>query len=157
MKTLILYATKHGAAQEAARMIADAMGGATLCDLAKDPLPSLGDADAIVVGGSVYAGMLRKEARAFLRAHAQELCQKPLGLYLCCLSESGLEGYLTSNVPAPVLAHAKATAVMGGVCDPQKFKALERLVVKLAAKQSGYLSTLEPAKAQAFAQAMLRA
>ena len=55
MKTIILYATKHGAIAEIARRIAAHINGAVVHDL-KQPVPDLTEYDSVIVGSSVYVG-----------------------------------------------------------------------------------------------------
>jgi menaquinone-dependent protoporphyrinogen oxidase len=54
MKTLILYATKHGAAHEAAQRIAKHLDGAVLHDLKQGGVPSIAGYDCVIIGGSIY-------------------------------------------------------------------------------------------------------
>ena len=48
MKTLILYATKHGATREAAKRIAAKIPGAVFHDLKQDGIPALFDFDCVI-------------------------------------------------------------------------------------------------------------
>lgn len=62
MRTLILYATKHGAARDIAQRLAKRMNGATVIDLGTGSAPSPNGYDCVIIGSSVYVGQLRKEA-----------------------------------------------------------------------------------------------
>ena len=154
MKTLILYATKHGAAREVAQRIAKLIDGAVLHDLKQGGVPSLAEYDCIILGGSVYAGMLRKEAKTFLTQNADALRGKRLGLFLCGMDASGEQAFFKANVPADILQAAKATGFMGGIFNPKKAGVMGRLIMKAVAKQSEYIDTIDDSKIKQFAEVM---
>ena len=153
MKTVILYATKYGAATEIARRIAERTDGAVLYDL-KQGVPDLAGYDCIIVGSSVYAGMFRKEAKAFLSQNADILQQKKLGLFASGINPDENQRVFADNVPAEVLQSARTTAFLGGIFSPQKANLAERLIVKAAAKQAAYLNTIDDGKIGQFSEAM---
>jgi len=154
MNTLILYATKHGATAEIARRIADKLGGATLHNLADGGVPNLADYDAVIIGSAVYAGMLRKEAKVLLSAHADALQQKRLGLFASGLLPAEEQKIFADNVPPQLLAHASSAMLLGGVFDPTKANFAERMVMKVVAKHSGVVNTIDGDKIVAFVQAV---
>jgi len=152
MDTLILYATKHGAAREIAEGIADSMGGAVLHDLKQGGVPALAGFDCVIIGSSLYAGSIRKEAKTFLAQNTDQLGGKKLGLFLSGMAQSDEKKYFTDNFPADLLQQAKAASFLGGIFDPQKANAMERLIMKAVTKQSGYTSTIDAEKIQQFAR-----
>jgi len=154
MNTLILYATKHGAAREIARRIAEAMGGAALHDLKQGELPSLSGFDCVVIGSSLYAGMVRREAKAYLAQNADALREKRLGLFLCGMDASREKEGFEANFSPDILRAATATAFLGGIFDPKKAGVMGRLIMKAAAGQNGYTNTIDDEKIKRFAQAM---
>jgi len=155
MKTIIIYATKHGAAGEIARRISEKIGNAVIHDLKQGAAPpSLADFDCVIVGSPVYAGMIRKEAKVFLSQNASALQGKCLGLFLSGLDASSEETFFRSNFPADTLQSAKAAKFLGGIFDPQKTGWLERFIIKIATKQSAYSNTIDDAKIEQFAEAM---
>ncbi|MCL2532209.1 MAG: flavodoxin domain-containing protein [Oscillospiraceae bacterium] len=155
MKTLILYATKHGAAADIAGRIAKHIDNAALHNLKQDSTPNLAQYDCIIVGSAVYAGMFRKEAKTFLAQHADMLMQKQLGLFASGLLPAEEQKIFADNVPPQLLAHAKAAMLLGGVFDPAKANFATRLAMKAATKQSGYVSTIDNDKIAEFAKRML--
>lgn len=154
MKTLILYATKHGATREIAQRIAGLLDGATLIDLEGGSVPALDGYDCVLIGSSVYAGMLRKAAKAFAAEHKDALMNKTLGLFVSGISPEGAQGYLDANYPKEVVAHAKAKAMLGGAFDPAKTNFFEKLVMRVVTKQAAYTSTISDEKIGQFAQEM---
>jgi len=155
MNTLILYATKHGAAQEIAKRIANQMDGAVLHDLKEGHLPALASFDCVIIGSSLYAGSIRKEAKAFLAQNATQLDGKQVGLFLSALS-TGEEAkkVFDTNFPAELLQKAKAVSSLGGIFDPKKANIAERLIMKVVTKQSGYISTVDDEKIRQFVALM---
>ena len=150
MKTLIAYATKHGAALEIARQIAGKTDGSVLYDLKQGGLLSIDEFDCIIVGSSVYAGMIRKEAKAFLSQNADLLRSKRLGLFYSGMDPSREKDTLEANFPADILQAAKSARFLGGIFDPEKAGFLERLIMKAASKQTGYANNIDAVKIELF-------
>jgi menaquinone-dependent protoporphyrinogen oxidase len=152
MKTLILYATKYGAAGEIAKRVAGQIEGAVVHDLKQPGVPSLNGFDCIIVGSSLYAGMIRKEAKAFLSQNADILKKKKLGLFLSGIDTSKGKGYFESAIPGDVLQAAKATAFLGGIFDPKKAAAMEKLIMKAVTKKAGYVDAIDDDKIRQFVE-----
>ena len=152
MKTLILYATKHGAAQEIARRIADAVKDAVIHNINQGEIPDLADFDCVIVGSSIYVGMIRKEAKAFIACHADVLRNKTLGLFLSGMDLSKENEAFAANFPPEILKAAKAKGFLGGIFDPQKAGMMERFIMKAAAKQSGYTDAIDHNKIKEFVE-----
>ena len=154
MKTIILYATKHGAAAEIADRIASQLGGASAYDLKQGDIPDLAGFDCVIVGSSVYAGMFRKEAKSFIAQNAGKLCGKRLGLFISGMSKGDGADIFKANIPDEVIQAAKAACILGGVFDPEKANFFERLVMKAVSKQSGYMSTISDEDINTFTLAL---
>ena len=154
MKTLILYATKYGAAEEIAKRIAAQLENSTAINLKQAGDVQIGDYDCIIVGSSVYAGTFRKEAKAFLTQNADELCKKKLGLFICSMGDSNEDEVFKTNVPNSIIEAAIAKASLGGAFDPKKANFFERLIMKAVAKQSGYIDKINDEKISTFAKEM---
>lgn len=154
MKTLILYATKYGAAGEIAQRIADKIGGSVMHNLKHKDVPSLDDFGCVIIGSSVYAGSIRKEARKFIAQNATALQEKQLGIFLSGIGADGEQRYLESNFPAALLQKAKAAQFLGGIFDPQKADAFERFIIKMISKSSALINVINDHRIDQFAQAM---
>ena len=155
MKTLILYATKHGAAGEIARRVAGRIDGTVMHDLKEGGMPGLAGFDCVIVGSAVYAGMICKEAKIFATQNADALRGKKLGLFLSGLDASRESACFETNFPSKLLQTAKAARCLGGIFDPKKVNGMERLIMKAAAKQSGYTDTIDDNKITQFAEEMI--
>jgi len=154
MKTIILYATKHGAAAEIAKRIETQIDGSVSYDLKQGDSPSLDEFDFVIIGSAVYAGSFRKEAKSFLVENAESLCKKKLALFISGMSESDGDEAFKSNVPEAVLQAATVKGSLGGIFDPGKSNFFERLVMKVVTKQSGYVSNVSDEKITKFVEAI---
>ena len=154
MKTIIFYATKYGAAREIAQRIAKLMDNAETCDLKQDKIPALDGFDCVIIGGSLYAGMIRKEAKTFAAQNTGALRDKKIGLFVSGIADSGEEKFFEDNFPAEIVQAAKAASLLGGVFDPSKAGGFERFIMKIITKQSGYIDKIDDEKIAQFAEAM---
>ena len=153
MKTIILYATKYGAATEIAQRIAKKIEGAFLYNLNQGDL-SLAEFDCVIIGSSVYAGSIRKEAKAFLSQNANALHEKKLGLFLCGIDAESANKYFDDNFPKEIMQKAKAVCFAGGIFNPKKANGAERFIIKLITKKSSLIDTIDEKKIELFAQEM---
>ncbi|MCL2588162.1 MAG: flavodoxin domain-containing protein [Oscillospiraceae bacterium] len=153
MKTIVLYATKYGATREIAERIAAQIDGAIIHDL-KSTSPPLTEFDCVLLGSALYAGSIRKEAKAFLAAHASELQGKKVGLFLSGLSAGEAEKAFNSNFPAELLQTARAKELLGGIYDPKQAGAAERFIMKVITKGGAYTDTIDNEKIKVFAETM---
>jgi menaquinone-dependent protoporphyrinogen oxidase len=154
MKTLILYASKYGAACEIARRIAGYMDEAALHDLKQGGVPSLAEYDCVIIGSSVYAGTIRKEAKDYLEKNAEGLHGKKTGLFLSGMNPDGEKECFEKNINEDILKNAKATVFPGGIFDPKKVSFIERGIYKAVAKQSAYTDIIDDMKIKQFAETM---
>ena len=155
MRTIILYGTKYGTAEDIAKRIAVKIDGAVTFDLKQSGAPALGGFDCVIVGSAIYAGTFRKETKEFLAQNADELCRKKLGLFISGMSESENSEAFKANVPAEVLQASVVADTLGGAFDPKKANFFERLIMKAVSKQSGYVNNISDEKINAFVGAMM--
>jgi menaquinone-dependent protoporphyrinogen oxidase len=154
MKILILYATKYRAAREIAKRIADRISGAVVYDLKQSGVPNFVDYNIVIVGSSVYAGMIRKETKTFLTQNADILRSKRLGLFLSGLNTKDEKKYFNENIPKDILHAAKAASFLGGIFDPKKAGFMERIIMKAIAKHSIYTEAIDNDKIEKFVMEM---
>lgn len=88
MKTLVVVASKHGAAWEIGQAIADELREMDLDATLVEPgeVDSLDGVDAIVLGSAVYMSQWMEPARNFIQTYNGELRQKPLWAFSCGLA-----------------------------------------------------------------------
>ena len=154
MKTVILFASKYGTTGEIARRIASRIDGAIVHDLKQGNIPNLAEFDCVIAGSPVYAGMVRREIKTFLSKNINTLREKKLGLFICGLEGNNAKTYFESNFSREILQTAKATGFLGGIFDPKKTSALERLILKIAAKTPKYIDTIDDAKIEQFVSSL---
>jgi menaquinone-dependent protoporphyrinogen oxidase len=129
---LVAYATKHGSTKEVADAIAavlleHGLDAHVVEAAAVDDLAGYGGA---VLGGSLYMGRWHRDARQFLRSHAGELAELPLGVFAIGpqkSTEHDLAGARKQLDAALAKAQAKGVepdrvAVFGGVVDPSQLR-----------------------------------
>ncbi|MHB9755966.1 flavodoxin domain-containing protein [Streptomyces sp. BYX5S] len=81
---LVAYGTKNGSTAEIAEHIAAELtkaGCATTLRPAAEAAPLVGEQDAVVLGGALYAGRWHRDARRLARRAARELAARPLWLF----------------------------------------------------------------------------
>ncbi|MCL2820819.1 MAG: flavodoxin domain-containing protein [Oscillospiraceae bacterium] len=154
MKTVVLYATKHGAAADIAKRIAAQFDDAGAYDIKNDEIPNLSDFDCIIIGSAVYAGTFRNEAKTFLIKNADELIGKKLGFFTSGMSPSESTSVFKANIPEKILQAATAVCSPGGAFNPENAKFFEKLIMKMVTKQSGPINTISDEKIIEFAEAM---
>ena len=156
MKTLIAYASRTGASEKCARMLAERIPDSTLCDLCKEkPDPSA--YDQVIVGGGVRMGALHVDARQYLDGCKPVLLQKRLGLFLCAGFAEKAGEIFANNVDPELRAHAVACECFGGEIDMGKLHGFDRLITKMALRSfkdedgQAAMPRLLPERVEAFA------
>ncbi len=136
MKTIIVYAGKYGTTGKCAGVLQKELKGETLlCDLTKEPSPDISSYDAVIIGGSIYAGSIRKEVSRFCTRYGAELERKKLGLFVCCAASGSSAGkYIGSQYPGPLAAHASVKGTFGGEFLFQRMGFFDRMIIKMITK-----------------------
>ena len=156
MKTLIAYASKTGASEKCARMLAERIPDSTLCDLCREK-PDPNAYEQVIVGGGVRMGALHVDARQYLDGCKPVLLQKRLGLFLCAGFAEKAGEIFANNVDPELRAHAVACECFGGEIDMGKLRGFDRLITKMAlrsfkdAEGRAAMPRLLPERVEAFA------
>lgn len=156
MKTLIAYASRTGASEKCARMLAERIPDSTLCDLCREK-PDPNAYEQVIVGGGVRMGALHVDARQYLDGCKPVLLQKHLGLYLCAGFAEKAGEIFANNVDPELRAHAVACECFGGEIDMGKLRGFDRLITKMAlrsfkdAEGRAAMPRLLPERVEAFA------
>jgi menaquinone-dependent protoporphyrinogen oxidase len=156
MPTLIVFRTTHGFTEKAVQMLMTGMkDDTTVVNLLGDHNPDLSGFDKIIIGGSIHMGGIQKEIRNFCIVNLQELLQKKVGLFLCCMFEGDIERRQFEDAfPAELRAHAVATGFFGGEISFEKMNVMEKLIVKKIAKIDRNVTRLKTASILDFAKQM---
>jgi menaquinone-dependent protoporphyrinogen oxidase len=129
MKTLIVYATKYGYAEDCAHALMDQIDGDVLAvDIQKDTLSGVEAFDNIVIGGSVYMGQVNKKLKAFCENNKTAIAVKNTGLFLCCGLPENFEQTMKDAFPAEVIDKAIARECFGGELRTEKMKGPDRII-----------------------------
>lgn len=156
MKTLIAYASRTGASEKCARMLAERIPDSTLCDLCREK-PDPNAYEQVIVGGGVRMGALHVDARQYLDGCKPVLLQKRLGLFLCAGFAEKAGEIFANNVDPELRAHAVACECFGGEIDMSKLRGFDRLITKMAlrsfkdAEGRAAMPRLLPERVEAFA------
>ena len=156
MKTLIAYASRTGASEKCARMLAERIPDSTLCDLCREK-PDPNAYEQVIVGGGVRMGALHVDARQYLDGCKPVLLKKRLGLFLCAGFVEKAGEIFANNVDPELRAHAVACECFGGEIDMSKLRGFDRLITKMALRSfkdedgQAAMPRLLPERVEAFA------
>lgn len=156
MKTLIVYGTKHGCTEKCADLLAKQFTGTVaLRNLKTAKELDLAGYDQVVVGGSIYMGMIQKEVTAFCKKHLDVLLGKRLGLFICSMREGELaETELNAVFPRELVSHSVVKGYFGGEFIFSKMNFFEKMIVKKVSGISTDTSNIHEAHIKAFAQSL---
>ena len=134
-KTLIVFSSKRGTTKCSAQMLKDQLtGGSDLHSLNEGGSVDLSEYDAVVIGGSVYAGKINKKLRQFVAEHEEELLQKQvLALFLCGMEEGeGMQKQIEQNYSQALRDKAAVVSCFGGEFLFSQMGVLTRSLMRLA-------------------------
>jgi len=153
MGTLIVYMSKHGCAEKAARIIAEALGGdVTVVDLAsKDPI-DLSRYETVIIGGSIYLGSLQKGLRKFCEKNLSTLLTKRIGLFICCMNQNdAARKHYEAVYNESLRSRAAAAGIFGGELDFEKLSLIEKSVIAQVVNITASVSRFDEAAVREFA------
>jgi menaquinone-dependent protoporphyrinogen oxidase len=158
MKTLIVYRSSHGCTAKVAREIGSRLGSKVdYVELRDKHDPDLTSYRRIIVGGSIHAGMIQRRVKEFCIRNREDLLQKELGLFICCMYEGEMARKQFSDAyPEDLRQHAKSTLIAGGELDFGKLSFLERFAVRKAARVEESTSKIDEVAIERFARKMDR-
>ena len=103
MKTLIVYATKHGCAETCAKKLrAKLPGGADMLNLKLKRGAPLDPYDTVLIGGSIHAGRIQSSVKRFSEQHRAALLRKKSDS--SCAAWRRVKRRKTSSKPLSLLA-----------------------------------------------------
>jgi menaquinone-dependent protoporphyrinogen oxidase len=161
VKALIVFDTKHGATEEIAKRIAQAVrdhrGEADLLDLRTEGsrTPELGAYDAVALGAPFYMGRWSKRARAFAESRQGELGKKRIALFAVGSNAKLGDLAAKASLPKSLADKVAFSAYFGGRFDFNSLGALERRVIKKVTGQAESSSTLDLEATKAFGEKLV--
>ncbi len=153
MSTLIIYASKYGATRTCSELLAEQLDEhPDIIDLNHEQ-PNLDKYNTVIIGGSIYAGKIRKPIAAYIAANLAELKKKRLGLFICGAAER-LEAIkeIEGNYPEDLRNIAIAVESFGGLFDFEKMNFFERAIIKKINEKEGFTPELQTERIVLFAQ-----
>jgi menaquinone-dependent protoporphyrinogen oxidase len=132
MRTAIVYASNHGTTESVARKIQQGLGEdkVQLFNLKKNKKFDLSGFDQVILGGSIHAGSVQKRIQKFTDSRRQELLEKRLGLYLCCMDEDRAREQFDNAYPEILRSHAVSKKIMGGEFRFERMNFIEKAMIK---------------------------
>ena len=153
MKTLIVYGTKHGATEKCSKLLKDKLQGeVAVVNAKKDNVPDITSFDNIIIGGSIYAGQIRKEIKNFCSKNLNELKGKRVGLFICGMNDKEVSTQLTNSFPEELLANATAKEYFGGEIIFKNMNFFEGFIMKKIAKADKDISKISEENINKFAE-----
>jgi menaquinone-dependent protoporphyrinogen oxidase len=156
MKTLIIYASKHGCTEKCSRLLMDKLNGEVkIVDIKKESVPEIALFDNIIIGGSIYVGRIQKEVNEFCLKNINQLKNKNLGFFICCMRENDIaETQIKTSFPEELLTNAVVKGYFGGEFIFKKMNFLEKFIVKKVSKIDKDTSTISKENINKFAQSI---
>ena len=132
MKVAIVYSTRGGTTRECAELLAKEMKNDTveLFEIGEGE-PDYSKYDICVVGFPIRMAKAEKKARQFLKKNAEMLKQMKTAYFLCCGFVDCFEEYAEKCIDKELRDSAVAIYCLGGSLDPDRFKGLDRIIVKM--------------------------
>ena len=88
LRTLVIYSSKYGSTEDAAKIIALVTGPAVYCRV-EEFKPEYMDFDFIVIGSPIYQEKLEPSINEFISNNSEWLKEKPVSLFCTCLDKNG--------------------------------------------------------------------
>jgi menaquinone-dependent protoporphyrinogen oxidase len=149
MNVLVCYASRHGATEELANVIAEEIRRTATVDVSPvDRVTDLSGYDAVVIGSAVYLGRWLRPAMDFVARRSSELRERPVWLF----SSGPLGGKPEVVVDEAKVAHlaaltgAREHRVFGGHLDRADLGLSERAIVRMVGALDGDFRDLAQAR-----------
>ena len=143
MNTLIVYASKNGSTEKAAKLLFEKLKGEkNIINIREDKNPGLENYETVILGGSIYAGNIQKELKNFVNNNLDLLLAKKIGLFLCCGMEKDYKKQLKKAFPKELLVHSITDQYFGFEYNKNKMNLIEKALIKLVVKGKTNLSNI---------------
>ncbi|WP_273327242.1 flavodoxin domain-containing protein [Vallitalea guaymasensis] len=136
MSTLIVYGTKYGFTGKCAKALENELNGSVdIINLQSESIKDLSGYEKIIIGGSIYAGQLRKNVKQFCVDNLNMLLSKKIGLYISC-SMTGDDAIkqIKNAFPEALYNRAVIKDYLGGEVNLEKARFFDRLIIKMVSK-----------------------
>lgn len=133
MKSIIIYSTKYGTAEKAAKILSSKLQGeVVLKNIMKEDILSLDEYDNVILGGSIYVGKIQKKLTEYMKKNSELLLNKRVGLFLCCgeTNEELAVKQMESAFPAELYKKAICKDSFGSEIYYEKLNFFEKFIMK---------------------------
>jgi menaquinone-dependent protoporphyrinogen oxidase len=156
MKTLIAYCTKYGTTEKCANLLKEKLNGTvTLTDISKNNKIDIAPFDCVIIGGPIYMGRLKKEAKKFCDNHLDALLTKKIGLFVCHLEkDKSIVDIISTQFPYTLFEISTAANGFGGASIVSKMKGLDRFMFVKVGKSTEDKEDIDFAHIEDFAKAI---
>jgi Flavodoxin len=143
-KVAVVFSTKHGTTEKVAQYIATLLGGdVTLISLEDNKMPDLAAFDCIVIGGSIYAGKIRKKVASLCAQNLSVMQQKRVALFVCGMNDKEYDAELRNAFPESLRSHAVWAGVVGGEFYIDRMNFVERFLIRKISGVTTFVSKLD--------------
>jgi menaquinone-dependent protoporphyrinogen oxidase len=133
MKSLLVFCSSHGTTEKAVQIIGKYLEGEVeTLNLNRSKLQCNVDSfDAVIIGGSIHAGMIQRKVKKFMKDNHDVLMRKQMGLFLCCMYEGEVAKEQFENAfPSELKERAIAKGLFGGELLISQMNFIEKMVIK---------------------------
>lgn len=153
MKTLIIYSTRHGAAKKCVEVLQPQLEGElTVVNAKEDTIPDIQGFDRVIIGSSIYAGMIGKTIKKFVTANLDQLLKKASFLFVCGAFDNA--EYFPKNFPDSLCQHAQEKVNFGGELNTKDMGFLEKTIVKMVSAKEKTIPMIHEDRIKAFSEAV---
>lgn len=132
MRSLVVYASEHGTTEKAVRILCLYLSGEVdvWCLKKGGPYPNIEPYDLVIIGGSIYAGLIQRQVTRFIEIHRKALRNKKVGLFLCCILEGSHANLQFERAfPSYLRNQSIANGLFGGELIYSQLSMLKQLMV----------------------------
>lgn len=135
MKGLIVYYSKYGGCEEITRQLQTRLD--VDCVNVKSFNQNLNDYDYIIIGFSVYVGMLSSKCKSFIQDNENELLKKPLFMFHAGLSKDKeiVDKVYQENFERDIIDRILYYDCLGGCLPFKKMNFFEKTIIKMINKE----------------------
>ena len=87
------------------------------------------------MGGSIHEGMIQRSVYKFCETYLDDLLQKEVGLFVCCMDPDANEKELIDSAfPDRLIEHSLASGFFGGELNIKKMNLLQKIMTRKKAR-----------------------
>lgn len=153
MKTAIIYISRHGTTEKISKKIAEKFPNeeVDIINLKNQKLDSIASYQRVILGGSIHLGKVHKKTTSFIQKHLQELLQKQLGLFLCCMEvDHKAQDQFDLAFPVELRTKALSKGLLGFEYLMEKMSFIERIMVKKITGKDNSFSKIDEGAIRSF-------